>query len=180
MRRFRSLPMRVLLPVLFVLMGGGWFAIMLVTMPYPVPIVVRILSAVFYAGAMTAFFGVWIGRQRRLAGGPDRLQSIGRSFRSGNMPADADPSTWRPLIEHWQQQFRRQRWFAPLVFLPMTALGVWLALTDAPFWWAAVVLFVGMLVWSLVDTPRRLRTADAMLAELDRREADDAEPGRPA
>jgi membrane protein implicated in regulation of membrane protease activity len=87
------------------------------------------------------------------------------------VPADADLLAWRQALEHQRAQHERQRWFGPLVIIPATALSLWLTLTDAPYWWVGVALFVGVLVAFMLSTPRVLRRTRTMLAELDRRSA---------
>lgn len=53
------------------------------------------------------------------------------------------------------------------------ALGVSLAVTGRPVFWFAAAMFLVLLVVTLVQTPKVLRSTAAMLVELDRRDATD-------
>lgn len=169
MERFRKSSLPVLLPVLFVLLAVLWFGIQFVTRPARQDVGALAIGSVVYAGLMTAFFGIAIARTRRRAGGADEVSRIRRAVKTGAVPPDADPAIWTPELERVQRQYRRTRWFGPVVFVLATALGIWLALTDGPVWWLFVAVFVGFLVWGVVDTRRALRRLPPMLEDLRQR-----------
>lgn len=167
--RLRSLPMPVLLPVLFLFAGGLWFLIGMFVSPRDMSLLGRAIGAVFYAGAMTAFFGVWISRARRRAGGTTQLTDVQRGLKRGEVPEDADPATWTATVDEHHRQLRRNLWFGPVVFGVMIVLALWLALTSTPWWWFGVAFFVGFLLFSVITTPRALAKAEVVREELSRR-----------
>jgi hypothetical protein len=169
MARFRSLPLPALLVVLFVVTGALWFGIGVVVMPGDQPVLVRLIGAVFYAGAMTAVFGFMIARARRLAGGVTDLAEMRAAFKTGSVPPNADPGRWVPTYEKWERQYRLNRWFGPVTFIAFTALTAWLALSEGPVWWLFAVFFVAAMIWSTVDSWRGFAKVTAMLGELRRR-----------
>lgn len=167
--RLRSLPMPVLLPVLFLFAGGLWFLIGMFVSPRDMSLLGRAIGAVFYAGAMTTFFGVWISRARRRAGGTTQLTDVQRGLKRGEVPEDADPATWSATVDEHHRQLRRNLWFGPVVFGVMIVLAFWLALTSTPWWWFGVAFFVGFLLFSVITTPRALAKAEVVREELRRR-----------
>lgn len=166
MARFRSLPLRVLLPLLFVLTALLWLGIGFVVMPGDQPLVARLIGAVFYAGAMTAFFGVFISRARRRAGGADELSRMQAAVKTGALPPDADSSTWIPTFEKWQNQYRTMRWLSPVMFMALIALSLWLASTADPIWLVFAVFFLAALIWTTIDAWRGYGKLTRMLHEL--------------
>lgn len=170
MQRTRRPSTPVVMLLTGVFFGLFWFLWTSFTMP-DAPVLVDAVAAVVAGTVFGVFFGLWLGRQLRGAGPAVRDRSFARARRTGVVPADADLDTWRQALEHQRALHERQRWFGPLVFIPATALTLWLALTDAPHWWFGVALFVGALIASVVSTPRILRRTSAMLAEVDRRSA---------
>ncbi|MDT0232119.1 hypothetical protein [Curtobacterium sp. BRB10] len=161
--------MPVLLPVLFLFGGGLWFLIGMFVSPRDMSLLGRAIGAVFYAGAMTAFFGVWISRARRRAGGTTQLTDVQRGLKRGEVPEDADPATWSATVDEHHRQLRRNLWFGPVVFGVMIVLALWLALTSTPWWWFGVAFFVGFLLFSVITTPRALAKAEVVREELRRR-----------
>ncbi|MCS6562348.1 MULTISPECIES: hypothetical protein [Curtobacterium] len=161
--------MPVLLPVLFLFAGGLWFLIGMFVSPRDMSLLGRAIGAVFYAGAMTAFFGVWISRARRRAGGTTQLTDVQRGLKRGEVPEDADPATWTATVDEHHRQLRRSLWFGPVVFGVMIVLALWLALTSTPWWWFGVAFFVGFLLFSVITTPRALAKAEVVREELSRR-----------
>jgi len=151
MARFQSLPLQVLLPLFFVFMASLWLGIGFVVMPGDQPLVVRLIGTVFYAGAMTAFFGVAISRARRSAGSVDELSRMAAALKAGAVPLDVDASTWIPMLEKWQNLNRVTRWLAPALFTGMGALSLWLASTAGPIWFAFTVFFLAALVFTTVS-----------------------------
>lgn len=172
----RGWPLWAVMIVLAVAFGGFWYLSTFVTMPADVPVGIRVAASVVTGAAFGVVFGLWIGRQRRSVGPAARDRALGRAVRRGELPADADPAQWREALTHYQQQYRRQRWFGPVVFVVLMALEVSLAVTGRPVFWFAAAMFLVFLVITLVQTPKVLRNTAAMLAELDRREA--TEPHR--
>lgn len=163
-----SMPVQMLL--IGALFGVTWFLSAPITMP-GAPFLARVVGALVGGAVFGVVFGLWLGRQVQAAGPAARDRSFARARRTGVVPADADLLAWRQALEHQRTQHERQRWFGPLVFVPATALALVLALTDSPYWWFGVALFVGFLVAILLSTPRVLRRTRTMLAELDRRSA---------
>ncbi|MBO9039767.1 hypothetical protein [Curtobacterium flaccumfaciens] len=161
--------MPVLLPVLFLFAGGLWFLIGMFVSPRDMSLLGRAIGAVFYAGAMTAFFDVWISRARRRAGGTTQLTDVQRGLKRGEVPEDADPATWTATVDEHHRQLRRNLWFGPVVFGVMIVLALWLALTSTPWWWFGVAFFVGFLLFSVITTPRALAKAEVVREELRRR-----------
>lgn len=169
----RGWPLWAVMVVLAVAFGGFWYLSTFVTMPADVPVGIRVAASAVSGTAFGVLFGFWIGRQRRGVGPAGRQRALGRAIRRGELPADADPAQWRQALEHYQQQYRRQRWFGPVVFVLAIVLEVSLAVTGRPVFWFAAAIFLVFLVVTLVQTPRVLRNTAAMLVELDRRDATD-------
>ncbi|TDW53096.1 hypothetical protein EDF52_101165 [Curtobacterium sp. PhB42] len=169
----RRWPLWAVMIVLAVAFGGFWYLSTFVTMPADVPVWIRGTASAVTGAAFGVIFGLWIGRQRRSVGPAARDRALGRAVRRGELPADADPAQWRQALEHYQQQYRRQRWFGPVVFVLAMVLEVSLAVTGRPVFWFAAAMFLVFLVVTLLQTPRVLRNTAAMLVELDRRNATD-------
>ncbi|WP_133936633.1 MULTISPECIES: hypothetical protein [unclassified Curtobacterium] len=173
MDSMRRWPLWAVMIVLAVAFGGFWYLSTFVTMPADVPVWIRGTASAVTGAAFGVIFGLWIGRQRRSVGPAARDRALGRAVRRGELPADADPAQWRQALEHYQQQYRRQRWFGPVVFVLAMVLEVSLAVTGRPVFWFAAAMFLVFLVVTLLQTPRVLRNTAAMLVELDRRNATD-------
>lgn len=168
MSAFRTLPLWALVPVLFVLTGGAFFALQLLLSPEG-SVLGWGIGSLFYAAAMSASFGLLIARARRRAGGSEELERMRRAYRTGDVPLDADLPTWSAEAERQERLLRRNRWSGPLVFGLFTLLGIWLALTESPFWWAFVAFFIGLGVVGAATTPRGLRKIEGMREQLRRR-----------
>lgn len=154
--------------VLAVLFAAGWFGSTFFTMP-ELGLGVRALVSVIIGAGFGVLMGLWLGRVRSGYGGIVQRPEFGRSVRRGTVPPDADVHQWRRGLEHHQRLYRWLRW-APLLYLPMTALSVWLAASGNPLFWGTAAFFLAMFVATAVTTPRVLRNTEAMLAELARRE----------
>lgn len=161
--------MPVLLLVLFLSTGGLWFVIGLFVFPREMPPLWRAIGTVFYAGAMTAFFGVWISRARRRAGGATQLADVQRGLKRGEVPEDADLGRWSATVDDQHRQLRRSLWSGPVIFGVMIVLAIWLALSSTPWWWFGVAYFAGFLLMSVITTSRALAKAEAVREELRRR-----------
>lgn len=83
MDRLRRLPLRALLPIVFVLVGALYFGIGLASDPDGSSLVARAYSALAYAVLMTIFFGLLIRYRRRRAGGVANAAAIQQAVRSG-------------------------------------------------------------------------------------------------
>jgi Kef-type K+ transport system membrane component KefB len=169
MSRLRSLQLRALLPLLFVLLVAFWLGLGLLVMPGGQPLFARLLGTVFYAGAMTVFLGVVISRARRGAGGVDELSRMQAAVKAGEVPSDVDSSTWIPMLEKWQDQNRRSKWLAPLMFTGFVALSLWLAGTTGPVWFALDLVFLALLIGTTVSSWRSYDKLTRMLDELRNR-----------
>ena len=170
MTRFRSLPLRALLPLSFILLVALWLGLGLLVMPGEQPLIARLLGTVFYAGAMTVFLGVVIRRARRGAGGVDELSRMQAAVKAGEVPSDVDTSTWIPMLEKWQDQNRRSKWLAPVMFTGFVALSLWLGGTTGPVWFALALVFLALLIGTTVSSWRSYDKLTRMLDELRNRE----------
>lgn len=168
MRWFRTLPMWAFVLLMFLLTGGLWYLLGLVTMPEG-SLVGRLVGTVFYAGVMTVFFAVWAARARRQAGGAHELHRIQQATRRGEVPPGADVGAWTAAVEAQYRLLRRNLWMGPLVFISMLLLTAWLAITQASYWWFGVAFFAAFSVATFVSTPRTLRKVTRMRSELSRR-----------
>ncbi|ROS47333.1 hypothetical protein [Curtobacterium sp. PhB78] len=166
MDRFRRLPLPALLPILFVLVGGLYFAIGLVSNPDGAGLAARAIGSLFYAVLMTVFFGFLIAYRRRRAGGTEGAAAIQRAVRSGDLPDDVDHVVWTRELESTRKRYRNNRVIVPIMVVVFAAFSVWAALTVSPFWWAILVLFVGMCAYSVWETRRALRNIDHVLTTL--------------
>lgn len=156
--------------VMAVLFAAAWFGTSFVTTPGlgggP-----RALVSVVMGACYGLVMGLWVARTRRAHGTAAQRPEFGKAVRRGTVPPGVDIAHWHRALQARQQQYRRLRWSAPAIYLPMIALAVWLAVTGQPLFWFAVAFFVSIFVGTVVTTPRVLRNTTAMLAELDRREA---------
>lgn len=166
MDRFRRLPLPALLPILFVLVGGLYFAIGLVSNPDGGGLAARAIGSLFSAVLMTVFFGFLIAYRRRRAGGTEGAAAIQRAVRSGDLPDDVDHVVWTRELESTRKRYRNNRVIVPIMVVIFAAFSVWAALTVSPFWWAILVLFVGMCAYSVWETRRALRNIDHLLTTL--------------
>lgn len=155
--------------VMAVAFAVAWFGTTFLTTP-ETGLGARALTSAFVGTLYGVGMGSWFGRNRRRYGAAARRPGFARSVRRGVLPPDADVDEWRRALRHHRRQYRPLRWAAPLFYLPMTALAVWLAVTGQPVFWIGAVFFVGIGVATAVTTPRVLRNTEVMLAELDRRE----------
>lgn len=164
----RQLPTWVAGIVMAVLFAAAWFGITFVTTP-ELGLGARVLVSVSVGAFYGIGMGFWLGRTRRGYGSAARRPEFGRAVRRGVVPPDVDVDEWRRALTNHQRQYRPLRWAAPLLYLPMTALAVWLAITGQPLFWFGAAVFVAVFVITVATTPRTLRNTDSMLAELDRR-----------
>ncbi len=165
----RQLPTWMVGVIAAVVFAVFWFASTFLTTPE-----LGIGARVLVSGVVGAFYGIfmgfWLGRTRRGYGGVARRPEFGKAVRRGTVPADVDITEWRQALRHHQVQYRPLRWVAPALYLPMTALSIWLATTSEPLFWFGAAFFLIVFIVTVVTTPRVLRKTTAMLTELDRRE----------
>jgi hypothetical protein len=176
MDRIRRLPLPALLPILFVVVGGLYFLIGLLTSPEE-PMPGRLVGTLVYAIIFSVGFGILIAVRRRKAGGADAVTAMQRTIRTGEVPADADTTSWIPELERYRVRYRRNRWAVPIMFVVFAALCVTLALSASPVWWLFLVLFAALCAYSVWETRRALRNLDASLDELRRRPITSAPAG---
>lgn len=162
--------------VLSVLFAAAWFGSTFVTTP-ELGLGARVLVSVSVGALYGIGMGFWLGRTRRGYGSEVRRPEFNRAVRRGVVPPDVDVDEWRRALTHHQRQYRPLRWVAPVLYLPMTALAVWLAVTGQPLFWFGAAVFVALFVITVATTPRTLRNTDSMLVELDRREGVRQESG---
>lgn len=166
MDRFRRLPLPALLPILFVLVGGLYFAIGLASNPDGGELVARAVSSLIYAVLMTVFFGILIAYRRRRAGGTETAAAIQRAVRTGELHGDVDHVVWTRELESTRKRYRNNRVIVPIMVVVFAAFSIWAALTVNPFWWAILVLFVGSCAYSVWETRRALRNIEQLLTTL--------------
>ncbi|MBA8988858.1 hypothetical protein FHW23_000090 [Curtobacterium pusillum] len=147
----------------------GWFGVTFITIP-ELTIGGRAIASVLTGAVFGLTMGVILGRQRRQYGRAGSRPDFARAVRRGILPPDVSTGEWRQALLRRQKEYRTLRWTAPLLYLPMTALSIWLATTGQPLFWFGAVLFVAVFIFTIAVTPRTLRNTDAMLGELDRRE----------
>lgn len=152
-----------------VMFAVGWFGTTFITIP-ELTLGGRVIASVLTGAAFGLAMGVILGRQRRQYGRAGRRPDFARAVRRGTVPPDVNTGEWRQAVLHRQKEYRTLRWTAPLLYLPMTALSIWLAVTGQPLFWFGAALFFAMFLITVAVTPRTLRNTDAMLTELDRRE----------
>lgn len=151
-----------------VLFARAWFGVSFITAPV-VSIGPRALLSVMVGVLYGIVMGMWLGWTRRAHGRAGRRPDFSTAVRRGTVPSDVDE--WRRALLSRRQQYRPLRWVAPVLYLPMTALAVWLAVTGQPFFWFGAAFFIVVFVVTVVTTPRMLRNTTTMLAELERRDA---------
>ncbi|KTR03629.1 hypothetical protein [Curtobacterium luteum] len=169
MDRLNRLPLPVLLPIMFVVVGGVYFGIGFLTDPTRVNVGARLVGALFSAVTMTVVFGIVIGVRRRRAGGADAVTDMQKTMRTGVVPDDVDTGRWTSELERYQRQWLRNRWLAPVVFGLFSVLSVVMAVSAGPVWLLFLVFFLGFLVFTMWQTRRGLRNTERALAELGRR-----------
>ncbi|MBA8990987.1 hypothetical protein FHW23_002252 [Curtobacterium pusillum] len=155
--------------VLAVAFGGLWFLVTMVAMPELSAGDRGVISAIT-GSAYGIVMAIFLVRQRRGYGAALQHPGFRRAVRRAVVPPDIDIARWRRAVQQHRNQYRPLRWAAPLLYVPMTGISIWLAVTGQPLWWIFAGLFVAMLIGSLIVAPRVLRRTDAMLTELDRRE----------
>jgi hypothetical protein len=97
---------------------------------------------------------------------PDaQIPSAARASFRGPVPADplVRAAAARLSAQQGELLARQRLWGVPF-FAVMTAVACWLALTDAPWWWAGVAVFGVLLGFQLVG-PRRFRRRAELLKE---------------
>lgn len=153
---------------LAVAFGGLWFLVTIVVMPELNAVERAVISAIT-GSAYGIVMAIFLIRLRRGYGTVLQDAGFRRAVRRGVVPPDVDVEGWRRAVQQHRNQYRPLRWAAPLLYVPMTGLSVWLAASGQPLSWIFVGLFLVMLVASLIVAPRAVRRTDAMLTELDRR-----------
>jgi len=166
MDRLRRLPLRALLPIVFVLVGALYFGIGLASEQDGSSLVARAYGALAYAVLMTIFFGLLIRYRRRRAGGVANAAAIQRAVRSGEMPGSVDHVVWVRELESTRKRYRNNRVLVPVMAVVFAAFSVWAALTVSPFWWILLVVFLGFCAYSVWETRRALRNIDSLLGRL--------------
>lgn len=104
--------------------------------------------------------------RRRQAGGTEGAAAIQRAVRTGELPGDVDHVVWTRELESTRKRYRNNRVIVPIMVVVFAAFSVWAALTVSPFWWAILVLFVGLCAYSVWETRRALRNIDHLLTTL--------------
>ncbi|WIB67237.1 hypothetical protein DEI93_14965 [Curtobacterium sp. MCBD17_035] len=167
LERFRNLPIWALAVVMFVVLVVVRGGIDLVDPPRHTDWPAQLIGDAVYAVLLTALLSVRVSIARRRAGGTSALSAMRRSLNTGQVPDDADPSTWTPMLERWERQQRRSAWLAPVLCAVLALVSVWLLTQFAdPIGIALVVLWVALGIWSVVQTRRVLPRIRRMLDTL--------------
>ncbi|MEK6342740.1 MAG: DUF6703 family protein [Curtobacterium sp.] len=169
MDRLNRLPLPVLLPIMFVVVGGAYFGTGFLSDPSRINVGARLVGALFSAVTTTVVFGIIIGVRRRRAGGADAVTDMQKTMRTGVVPDDVDTGRWTSELERYRKQWLRNRWLAPVVFGLFSVLSIVMAVSVNPVWLLFVVVFLGFLAFSTWQTRRGLRNTERALAELGRR-----------
>jgi hypothetical protein len=134
-----------------------------------------------------AFFGLIFGplsarmarRQRNAMGqvSDEEARVVQRAAVRGPLPTDPRlRNAAAGAATNQLEQLRRQRYWAPVFWLLVIALTLWLAVTDSPWWGLLCVFFAGFLVVQLW-MPRHLSRRVARLrGEAPAHGPDHAEP----
>ena len=122
----------------------------------------HLVGGLAYGALMTGM----VAWRRRRDGGAARQRAFLAALKSGELPADADPAVWGPLLERKQRSIRRWEPWAIVVFIAFTALAVVLAVGQNPVWWPFAALFVAMDVWLVLMGRRNARRIDDLRAQL--------------
>lgn len=132
--------------------------------------VVASMEGLFF-GAFMSLFITW---QRKRFGGAHAVLALNRATKARQLPTDADPSDWVPLIERGIRQRMRLSWTGPVVFGLGTALVVSLALTEPGrswFWWPSAVFMAAFAVLSPISSHREIGKLMELRRQLDARDA---------
>lgn len=156
--------------VMAVMFAVFWFAAGFITTP-ELGFGARALLSVSVGAFYGIFMGLWLSRMRRSYGRVAQGREFSRAVRRGIVPSDVDIEPWRRALHAHQRQYRPLRWAGPALYVPMTALAIWLAVTGQPLFWVGAALFLGVGIFTAITTPRVLRNTTSMLHELDRRDA---------
>ena len=156
--------------IMAVMFAGAWFGATFITTP-ELSVGPRALLSIIVGAFYGIFMGIWVGRTRRAHGRVGQRPEFSKAVRQGTIPSDVNIADWRRALQSRHEQYRPLRWLAPVLYLPMTALAIWLAVTGQPLFWFGAAFFIAIFIITVVTTPRVLRNTATMLTELDRREA---------
>lgn len=165
----KQAPTWVAAVILAVLFAVVWFGVTLITSP-ELDLGTRALVSGIVGAMYGLGMGIWLGVARRRYGRAASRPEFSRAVRRGTVPPDVDIPEWRRAVLAHQRPYRPLRWVAPALYLPMTALAIWLAVTGQPLFWVGAAFFLAIGISTVIVTPRVLRNTDTMLGELDRRE----------
>jgi hypothetical protein len=164
------------------LLGAPWWVLAIVTgIPFCAVMVVTNLleggsvvgalvgaavGSIVFGGLMGLFLARAHRRIRAVVGAvpPGREAAVHRSAARGPVPDDpVERAAAARLVAHNLDQAKGNLWWSLVVFAIALLLSAWLALTSSPWWWGTVVLWCGLIGWSVV-LPSRLRRRLALLA----------------
>jgi hypothetical protein len=126
-------------------------------------VIVRlVVSAV--AGMISGVLGVVLGdqRTRRIYGSTERAITYLRALRTGRLPADIDPGTWRRWLDAGRQSLK----WAPAAVGVFALLAVLQSLDRQ---WAVMSLFALLAIWQLMVILVQRRRISRLSAAIDRR-----------
>jgi hypothetical protein len=121
-------------------------------------LIAGVIAGVIYGAIYGVFMHRRFGRYRAAIGGvPQRdVRRAAREARRGKVPEDPEArrAAYR-LLDVQLGELRRQRRWAPILFVLLLGLSVFLALTQTPWWWVTVPCWPALLAMHLV-MPRRM------------------------
>jgi hypothetical protein len=144
----------------------GVMSLYAVTEPWGNPgqsVIARLVVSTI-AGMLAGVLGVVLGdqRTRRIYGSTERAISYLRALRTGRLPTDIDPGTWR----RWLDASRQSVKWAPAA---VGVFAVLAALQSLERQWAVMCLFAFFAVWQLVVSLVQRRRIARLATAVDRR-----------
>jgi hypothetical protein len=127
--------------------------------------VVARLVAAAVAGVLFGVIGVVLGDQRirRVYGSPAQAIIYSRALRTGQLPTDIEPTTWRRWLDVSRQSMR----WTPVTVALFAVLAVLNSLNHG---WALVALLAVMAIWFLVYGQVLRRRILRLATAIDQRE----------
>lgn len=119
-----------------------------------------------------ALMSLIIRYQRRRNGGVSMARAVTNAIKSGELPADARPSEWGPLLERRRRQVRLYRWVGPVEFGLFALLGVYLLFAEPGgdvIWGVEILIFLGFLIAYPISAHRQLPRIEALEKQLTQR-----------
>lgn len=131
--------------------------------------IAHLIGGIFFGLTMTAV----IAWQRRRSGGAQKQLVLVRALKKGELPPDADPAEWAPVLERKKRTYRRLQPLGALEFTAFTALAVWLASSQGAVWWIFAGFFFAAGVVVVVSSRRYVGRIERMQRQLGTGSASD-------